>query len=178
VYTYHAGLGWDGLNLLASAGGLLFGAGTLLTLLAVAKARISGPAAGPDPWRADSLEWATSSPPPDYNFAAVPVVASRHPLWDERPVPVAVSGTDESTRALGVAGAEDRETPVTTGLDASPEDTMEVPHETYAPLLAAVGVGLLFVGLLVDASLVLAAGLLIGVAAVLRWTWRTEEDLA
>ena len=177
VYTYHAGLGWDGLNLLASAGGLLFGAGTLLTLLAVAKARISGPAAGPDPWRADSLEWATSSPPPDYNFAAVPVVASRHPLWDERPVPVAVSGTDESTRALGVRGAEDRATPVTSGLDAAPEATMEVPPATYVPLLTALGVGLLFVALLIKAVLVLAIGLLVGLFAVLRWAWRTEEDL-
>jgi cytochrome c oxidase subunit 1 len=41
-----------------------------------------GAEAGPDPWDAWTLEWATSSPPPEYNFASEPVVASRRPLWD------------------------------------------------------------------------------------------------
>jgi cytochrome c oxidase subunit 1 len=38
--------------------------------------------AGPDPWDGWTLEWATSSPPPEYNFATAPVVMSRRPLWD------------------------------------------------------------------------------------------------
>jgi cytochrome c oxidase subunit 1 len=41
-----------------------------------------GPAAGSDPWDAWTLEWSTTSPPPAYNFASIPEVRSRRPLWD------------------------------------------------------------------------------------------------
>jgi cytochrome c oxidase subunit 1 len=41
-----------------------------------------GEVAGDDPWDAWTLEWSTASPPPAYNFAAIPEVHSRRPLWD------------------------------------------------------------------------------------------------
>jgi len=41
-----------------------------------------GKVAGPDPWDAWTLEWSTASPPPVYNFAVIPTVQSRRPLWD------------------------------------------------------------------------------------------------
>ena len=70
-----------------------------------------------NPWDADSLEWATSSPPPEYNFAAIPVVASRHPLWDRSlPSAIEVTADEPSTRALGVDGALEQTMPVTDGL--------------------------------------------------------------
>jgi cytochrome c oxidase subunit 1/cytochrome c oxidase subunit I+III len=90
IYTYKAGLGWDGLNMVSTIGGFLFGFGTLLTLIAIVKARINGAPAPDNPWDADSLEWSTTSPPPEYNFKSIPVVTSRHPLWDEGPRKVAV----------------------------------------------------------------------------------------
>lgn len=47
------------------------------------------PMAGPNPWGAGTLEWATSSPPPSYNFAHIPVVKGLEPLWDTGgPLPV------------------------------------------------------------------------------------------
>jgi cytochrome c oxidase subunit I len=45
----------------------------------------SGARAGADPWDAWTLEWATASPPPEYNFIKTPVVRSRRPLWDLKP---------------------------------------------------------------------------------------------
>jgi heme/copper-type cytochrome/quinol oxidase subunit 1 len=42
-----------------------------------------GKVADDDPWNADTLEWATSSPPPAYNFARIPVVHSARPLKED-----------------------------------------------------------------------------------------------
>jgi cytochrome c oxidase subunit I+III len=167
IYTYADGLGWGTLNMVVSVGGFAFGVGTGITLLNVWWSRRRGALAPADPWGGDSLEWATSSPPPDWNFAQVPVVTGRHALWD---APQAAPGSD----IYGPAGAAQRLTPITTGLDAQPESAFTVPAPTYLPVVAAAGLALFFIGLLVDTSLVLAVGVLVAVVAVARWTWRTE----
>ena len=178
VYTYESGLGWNGLNLVISIAAFFFAFGTLLTLWNFVWSQFRGEPAPPDPWEADSLEWTTTSPPPEYNFELTPVVSSRHPLWDEpQPLPVAAPGTDQATRALGVEGALEKEMPVTEGLDALPQATLEIPEPTYLPFVVAVGVAIFFVGLLVQAAIVGVVGIVVGAVAVMRWTWRTEEDL-
>jgi cytochrome c oxidase subunit 1/cytochrome c oxidase subunit I+III len=177
LYTYPSGLGWDHLNLIVSIGGVLFGAGTGVTLVNWLISRVRGEEAGEDPWQGDSLEWSTTSPPPHYNFAAVPVVASRHPLWDQQPLTVAQSGPDEATRGLGPAGALLRETPITTGLDARPEGNLSIPKETYLPFILAAGLFVFFLGLLVDASFVGAIGVGFAALGLIWWTWRTDMDL-
>ena len=178
IYTYHDGLGWDGLNVMVSIGSLVFGLGTAITLVNFLWSRFQGAPAGDDPWDADSLEWSTTSPPPHYNFAAIPLVASRHPLWDQKPLPYAESGDEPETSGLGPEGAVDRETPVTSGIDTRPEGNLEIPHETYLPfVLAARASPVLFIGLLVNAAVVGVMGVALAVVAMVWWTWRTEEDL-
>ena len=105
------------------------------------------------------------------------MVTSRHPLWDEHPIPIAESGSDVATRAMGVSGALAKEMPVTEGLDAWPQDTLGIPSPTYVPLAVAAGVTLFFVGLLVNAAVIGVIGVAIGLAAVMLWTWRTSEEL-
>lgn len=176
VYTYDSGLGWDFLNLIISLGSVVFAMGTLITLYNVWRSARHGEKAGADPWGADTLEWATTSPPPDYNFDAIPVVASRHPLWDQRPLPVAMSGADPPTRALGREGAADRSTALTGGLRADPAEHFPIPEESLLPLLLALGIAVFFVGLLVKFALVGAVGLALGIAGLLAWAWRTGEE--
>ena len=65
-------------------GSFVFAVGTLLFLINCWKSYRTGAQAGNNPWDAPTLEWATPSPPPPYNFAVVPTVASRHPLWEDR----------------------------------------------------------------------------------------------
>ena len=155
----------------------MFAAGTLLTLYNFARSHFRGAKAPANPWEGDSLEWSTSSPPPEYNFAAMPVVAGRHPPWDETPT-VEVAADAPSTRALGVSGALDKTMPVSEGLDAQPQHVLGIPSPTYLPFVTAVGVGVLFVGLLVQAVVVGAVGVLLGATAIVRWLWRTSEELS
>src|SRR5581483_2582681 len=177
IYTYDSGLGWDGLNLVVTIGSGLFGAGTGVTLLNWVISRRRGAPAGADPWQADSLEWAVTSPPPDWNFTAIPVVDSRHPLWEEGELSYAQAGDDPVTRSLGPEGALLHETPVTTGLDARPHDILHIPHPTYLPLVLGLGLFVLMLGLLVSAVLVGVIGVILATLAVLWWTWRTEGEL-
>ena len=82
IYTYEPRPGWGPLNLLISIGAFIQGAAVLVFVWNLIFSYFKGPEAGNDPWDAWTLEWSVSSPPPVYNFASIPTVASRRPLWD------------------------------------------------------------------------------------------------
>ena len=82
IYTYEPSRGWDTWNLLVSIGAFIQAVSTLVFVANLIISYFRGARAGNDPWDAWTLEWSVSSPPPSYNFASVPTVASRRPLWD------------------------------------------------------------------------------------------------
>jgi len=82
VYTYSEDVAWADLNLLSTIGGYLLAAGFLILFVNIFASLRSGERAGDNPWRAWTLEWATSSPPPHGNFARLPEVRSDRPLYD------------------------------------------------------------------------------------------------
>ena len=82
IYTYEPGLGWDIWNLICTIGVFFQAAGILVFIGNLLWSYFKGKIAGNDPWDAWTLEWSTSSPPVEYNFARIPVVKSRRPLWD------------------------------------------------------------------------------------------------
>ncbi len=82
IFTYEPDRGWTTWNQIISIGGFLQALAVLVLVFNLVRSYFIGREAGPDPWDGWTLEWATSSPPPDYNFAMDPVVASRRPLWD------------------------------------------------------------------------------------------------
>jgi cytochrome c oxidase subunit I len=82
IYTYEPGRGWEIWNLIVTIGVMFQIAGVLVFVFNLLRSLVKEEAAGNDPWDAWTLEWSTTSPPPEYNFAAIPVVRSRRPLWD------------------------------------------------------------------------------------------------
>ena len=84
IYTYEPGRGWDTLNLIVTIGVFFQAAAIVVFVANLLWSYFRGETAGSDPWDAWTLEWSTSSPPPVYNFAVIPEVRSRRPLWDRK----------------------------------------------------------------------------------------------
>ncbi|WP_207622737.1 cbb3-type cytochrome c oxidase subunit I [Falsiroseomonas algicola] len=172
VYTYPAGLGWEWSNLMASAGSLMFALGLLIFLGGLAHAAFRGRRTQDDPWGAGTLEW-IATPPPVYNFRAVPVIESRYPLWDQAGLRGAVLN--------GVGFMPDpqggrRLAPATTEVEAVPEMALDLPGPTWSPLVTAAIFAGLFLGILVQAYAVAVAGAVAAFVAVVVWMWPSERD--
>ncbi len=84
-YTYAAGQGWEIWNLMSTVGAYLIALSVLIFIINFFLSARRAKTAGPNPWEAATLEWSTSSPPPDYNFAKIPTVTRMNPLWPEHP---------------------------------------------------------------------------------------------
>jgi cytochrome c oxidase subunit 1 len=84
IYTYQPGFGWSTYNLISTIGSFILAVGILITILNVVRSLKHGQIAGPDPWKGNTLEWFTSSPPPVNNFDAIPRVRSVEPMRDIR----------------------------------------------------------------------------------------------
>jgi cytochrome c oxidase subunit I len=84
VYEYAAGNGWTVYNQISTVGSFILALGVLVTLVNVVRSLKHGVKAGPDPWRANTLEWFSTSPPPENNFDVIPRVRSVEPMKDIR----------------------------------------------------------------------------------------------
>ena len=169
VYTYPAAMGWGSMNLLATLGAAMIFLALLLFLLNVIGSLRSGIAANSNPWGASTLEWATSSPPPPYNFLPQPTVASREPLWHAELAPPPVVGLE----------SEKRQILVTALLDAEPDHRYKAPGPSLWPLLTAMATTVMFIW-----SIFQAMGLVWGAiptfVCLIGWFWPTagKERLA
>ncbi|MEO6835460.1 MAG: cytochrome c oxidase subunit I [Candidatus Tumulicola sp.] len=167
IYTYPAGLGWGPPNMVVTAGSYLFALGVLLFVINVWRSLRRGERAGANPWNAASLEWATASPPPSYNFAVIPIVASRYPLWESR----MTGHTGESTTAEGFLLDDGRETIGTTLLDAVPDVILRMPGDSLAPLLLSIALVIMFVGMLMHSWWIFGWALAATLVATVIWLW-------
>jgi cytochrome c oxidase subunit I+III len=165
VYTYSAASGWEGLNLLATLGAYMIAASALVFVCNVVLTLLRGARAADNPWGASGLEWATASPPPDYNFAEIPVVTSRAPLWEKNfPVAVVTGLPDSVPTAL-----------VTRLHDAVPDHVSLLPTRSIWPLLAALATTGLFIGT-VFTPWALVWGAIPVAITLIGWFWPSAEE--
>jgi cytochrome c oxidase subunit I+III len=168
-YTYPSGMGWTTLNLLESIGSFVLAAGLVLIVANLARSLWRGEPSGPDPWAAPTLEWTTSSPPPEYNFAVIPAVTSPYPNWDSE-------DRAEDRRALG-AGVrvfeQGEQTPSSSVLDGDWDEVLDMPSESGRPIVFALALGGLFTMLLLEHWV--TAGVFAAIAALVLAWWHADE---
>ncbi len=169
VYTYPAGLGLETLNLVSTIGAFGFAMGISLFVINVLWSRKRGLPAGDNPWNSDSLEWSETSPPPDAQFVRIPVVRSRHPLWEQDDLLPHEPQLAKEMEDLNAKPARWRGALVVSMLDANPVAIAHVPTSTIAPFTMAVAFLALFTGALVDNLWLLAAGGALTAVALFLW---------
>jgi cytochrome c oxidase subunit 1 len=168
-YQYDAGQGLELFNMLSTIGTAILMVGTLIGLINVIKSWNGGEEASSNPWGAATLEWTIPSPPPDYNFAELPQVKSRYPLWNMK---------EGSELVHETTAAEERGQRIPT----SKELGIVMPNPSIWPLITSFGIVVMFAGLLfMDTSLMTAIGVmvigsLIWIGSLYNWLLTPLED--
>ena len=169
IYSYDAGQGFDLFNLASSAGTVVLMIGTALGLWNVWRSWHHGERASSNPWGGATLEWSIPSPPPDYNFAQLPQVTSRYPLWN-------TAGGDTLVHETTAAEEAGRRIP------SSAELGIVMPNPSIWPLICAAGIIAMFCGLLfMDSSVPTAVAIMLGgavwwIGALYKWLLTPLED--
>ncbi|MFL6565264.1 MAG: cytochrome c oxidase subunit I [Burkholderiales bacterium] len=164
VYTYSEASGWGDLNLLATLGAATIALSMVLFIVNV-WASLRRPVAAPEnPWGGGTLEWATSSPPPAYNFDRQPIVRTRDPLWEPMDLQPA-----EPTHVVGLVETQ-REALITTVVDAMPDHRLSFPSPSIWPFVSAVAVTVLFLGSIFTPWAVVWGAIPVAIAVTL-WFW-------
>jgi cytochrome c oxidase subunit I len=149
IYTYDAGQGWDTFNLISTIGAFMLVLSTGIFVWNFFRSKTHGAPAPDNPWDAATLEWSIPSPPPEYNFAEIPLVESRYPLWDlthpERTseIPHTHEGWSDQEKAADAKPVHierDRRTAKELGIP--------MPTPTIKPLFVAAGIIIMLSGLI------------------------------
>jgi heme/copper-type cytochrome/quinol oxidase subunit 1 len=165
VYTYPAGIGLELPNLLSSIGSMVIAAAVLLFVVNMVKSLRFGRKAEPNPWEAATLEWDTACPPNRYNFAHIPIVESRTPLWD---------GGEKMPVVHGLR-VEDREVLLTTVMSTEPDVREPSAEPSTWPFIAALAVAVMFICSIFSPWAVLF-GAIPATIALIGWFWPKSPE--
>jgi cytochrome c oxidase subunit I len=165
VYTYPAGMGLELPNLLSSIGSLVVATAVILFVINMVKSLRFGRQAEANPWSGSSLEWDTTCPPDRYDFAHIPVVDSRTPLWD----------AGEQRSVVHGLRVEDREVLLTTVMTAEPDIREPSAEPSIWPLIASLAVALMFICSIFSPWAVLF-GAIPATIALIAWFWPKSPE--
>jgi cytochrome c oxidase subunit 1 len=150
VYTYPAELNFGFWNMVETAGAFVLMVSLLVFIYNLLRSYRSGAVAPADPWNGATLEWAIPSPPQEWNFAEVPEVTGRDPLW-------------EWERARGGGKLPEPQRVSGKGI--------HLPNPSYWPLVTAIGIMVFFTGFIVGFPYVNIAGVLVTFIGIYSWAF-------
>ncbi|TDK23347.1 cytochrome c oxidase subunit I [Luteimonas aestuarii] len=175
AYTYPEELGVHWLNLLSTAAGFVLAVGIIAILVDAALCFVHGRRGRGNPWRAGTLEWAVPQPVPNYNFASIPRVEARYPLWQDRGLAARVARADGW---LGDPASGRREMLGTGVVSAKPEQVVFISSSSWWPIACAALIALML-ALFISKQYLLSAACVPPLAAsFMAWAWTTGHRRA
>jgi len=168
VFTYPDDLGLNALNLISTIGAFILAGGIAVIFWDLFRPKGRQPYSPRNPWKAGTLEWLAEMPGKPWGVRSIPEIDSRYPLWDQ---PNFERDVDEGRFYLPDAEEEQRETIVTSPLDARPEYCLRLPGPSFIPLVAAVTTGGFFVfGTFYQWTLAVIS-LVLALCVIVYWLW-------
>ena len=177
VYTYDEGLGWGIYNLVSTIGVFIIVPGIGVFVWNVVRSYRRGEPAGPNPWGADTLEWAVPSPPAEHGWSVLPIVHSRHPLWDQSELDKGDERLERFVHALSAWPLRWRAAVIVGTADGRPQEVFRVAGPAIWPLVTASGVVLIFMAELLKLRWGIAVGALVVVGGAIAWNWPDEPPM-
>ncbi|MDQ4145857.1 MAG: cytochrome c oxidase subunit I [Actinomycetota bacterium] len=168
IASYPDGYGWEGWNMVSTIGAFVIAVSILVFFFNVALSRRRGREAGADPWDGRTLEWSVPSPPPEYNFAEVPLVEHRDDFWHRKYIespegePARVFAGGANVHAEGEGGEG---------------HGIHMPSPSYFPVVAAAGLPLMGWGVIHSGPLIVL-GALIVVVGLFGWVLEPSAEEA
>ena len=177
VYTYPAGLGWEPYNLISTIGVFIIIPGIAVFIWNVFRSYRWGEPAGANPWGGDTLEWSVPSPSAEHGWTVLPIVHSRHPLWDQDELHRGDERLERFVNGLAQWPLRWRAAVIVGTADARPQEVFRIANPSIWPLITAGGVLLIFVAELFKFRWAAGVGLLTIIAAVIAWNWPVEPPM-
>jgi cytochrome c oxidase subunit I+III len=168
VYTYHTDFGLDWFNLVSSIGGFVMTVGFALFVLDMVLHVRFGEPAPRNPWNAPTLDWGMLTPTPLYNFASLPEVETRTPLWDQPELPGAMAS---GRHFLGEPRHGWQETLAVDAVTGEPDYLVILPGPSWWPFASAAALAVFFLGFLFKVYWLAAAGAALAVVLFFVWGW-------
>ncbi|MGE3833396.1 MAG: cytochrome c oxidase subunit I [Acidimicrobiia bacterium] len=171
IYTYADDLGWGIWNLISTIGVLIIVPGIAVFVVNVVRSYRKGEHAGNNPWDADTLEWAVASPPAEHGWSALPIVHSRHPLWDQDDLHKGEPALERFVHGISEWPLGWRAALIIRTADAQPEEVFRVAGPSLWPLVTGLGAVAIFAAELLKLRWGAVAGALVVVVGVIGWNW-------
>ena len=178
IYTYDDDLGWGIYNLISTIGVVFFIVpGIAVFVWNVVRSLRRGEPAGANPWGADTLEWAVPSPPDEHGWTVLPIVHSRHPLWDQDELHKGDERTERFVQALAQWPLRWRAALTVGTANGRPQEVFRVADPSIWPLITAIGLVVVFAAELLKLRWGIGVGVAVMVAAVIGWNWPREPPM-
>ena len=177
VYTYGEETGWGVYNFISTAGVFLIVPGIAVFVWNVIRSFRRGEPAGNNPWGGDTLEWATTSPPAEHGWSVLPIVRSRHPMWDQDELHKGDERLERFVHGLAQWPLRWRAAVIVGTADARPQEVFRVADPSIWPLVTACGVVLIFIAELIKTRWVIAGAALVVIVGAIGWNWPHEPPM-
>jgi cytochrome c oxidase subunit 1 len=175
TYRYPSGYGWDTLNMLETIGAFIIALSVLSMFVNMFYTAKRGPVAGGDPWDGRSLEWSIPSPPPDYNFADIPIVQARDDWWhrkytedsEGRLVRLPSGGANDDAESSGTVATAPPG--VLAPTDTAAARGIHMPSPSFYPFIVAAGLPFLGYAAVFQNIYLLIPGLVLLLFGIYAW---------